>query len=168
MFDGLLNNAPLLIGGGVAVVCLLIILLLSLRFSRHTKAKLERLHQENRTLAKDLQKSNKQILELRSIAVGLGQSFSEQQDIIKLLSERVSELEQEDRDGRLYSRASKMVKLGADLDELVEECELPKAEAELMLSLQKKLTGKEAIPPLEQEPTNHDIRPKRRPQSSSH
>lgn len=30
-----------------------------------------------------------------------------------------------------------MVQLGADINELIEECELPKAEAELMLSLQK-------------------------------
>ena len=47
-----------------------------------------------------------------------------------------------------------MVQLGADLNELIEECELPKAEAELMMSLQKKITGKEKIPPLESNPDN--------------
>ncbi len=164
MLESLLNNTPLLIGGGVMVFCLLFLLLLTLRFRNYAKVKLDKLHQENRTLAKDLQKANKQILELRSIAVGLGQSFSEQQDVMKLFSERISELEQEDRDGRLYSRATKMVKLGADINELIEECELPKAEAELMLSLQKKLAGHESIPPLEQDPMVAQTRPRRRTQ----
>ena len=46
-----------------------------------------------------------------------------------------------DADGRLYTRASKMVDLGADLDELMEECDLPKAEAELLLTLKKTQDG---------------------------
>lgn len=164
MLESLLNNTPLLIGGGVAISCVLFLLMLILRFRSYARVRLDKLHQENRTLAKDLQKANKQILELRSIAVGLGQSFSEQQDVMKLFAERISELEQEDRDGRLYSRASKMVKLGADIDELIEECELPKAEAELMLSLQKKLAGQESIPPLAQTPGARQAQTKRRTQ----
>ncbi|MDW1809124.1 DUF2802 domain-containing protein, partial [Vibrio sp. Vb2362] len=40
------------------------------------------------------------------------------------------------------------------INELIEECELPKAEAELMLSLQKKLAGKEKIPPLSGQPSD--------------
>ena len=40
------------------------------------------------------------------------------------------------------------MKLGAGINELMEECELPKAEAELMMSLQSKLSGKESMPPL--------------------
>ncbi len=84
--------------------------------------------------------------------VGLGQKVSEQQDIIRHLNERLLELENTDADARLYTRASKMVQLGADLNELIQECELPKAEAELMMSLQNKLAGKESIPPLESHP----------------
>jgi len=86
----------------------------------------------------------------------------EQQDIIQHLNERITELEQVDNDGRLYSRASKMVKLGADINELIEECELPKAEAELMMSLQNKIAGKEKVPPLESSPESQKYRqPKR-------
>ncbi len=43
-----------------------------------------------------------------------------------------------DSGSRLYSRASKMVDLGADVDELMQECDLPKAEAELLLNLRKR------------------------------
>ena len=38
-------------------------------------------------------------------------------------------------DSRLYSRAARMVELGAGLDEVMAECEIPKAEAELLISL---------------------------------
>lgn len=41
----------------------------------------------------------------------------------------------QDPDGRLYSRAARMVELGADIDEVMAECEIPKAEAELLISL---------------------------------
>ncbi|RQW64162.1 DUF2802 domain-containing protein [Vibrio viridaestus] len=157
MLDDILNNPHLLAGFGTTLFVLLVLIFCLLRMSKNYRARFDQLRQENRTLAKDLQKSGKQIVELRSIAVGLGQSFSEQQDVMRLLAERISELEQEDKDGRLYSRATKMVKLGADIDELIEECELPKAEAELMLSLQKKLAGHEKIPPLEQNPSERQV-----------
>lgn len=40
-------------------------------------------------------------------------------------------------EGKLYQRATRMVALGASLEELMTECDLPQAEAELFLSLQK-------------------------------
>ena len=142
-----LMNAPILVG--VASAIIVVVGLLMLRSGAVAKKQRELYRQQFRGLDKELQKSNKQLLEVRSVVVGLGQRVSEQQDIIKHLNERISELEQADGDGRLYTRASKMVQLGAGLHELIEECELPKAEAELMMSLQNKLTGKEQVPPLE-------------------
>ena len=57
------------------------------------------------------------------------------------LKTRVAEYEDQlqslsdiDPENRLYSRAVKMIALGADLQELMSECELPKAEAELLKS----------------------------------
>ncbi|EKO3383329.1 DUF2802 domain-containing protein [Vibrio fluvialis] len=157
---------PVIAGGSVLIVLLLLLALLRLRRSSSKQA--DYFRQQLRHLDKELQKSNKQVLEVRSVMVGLGQKVSEQQDIILHLNERLKELENADTDGRLYSRASKMVKLGADINELIEECELPKAEAELMLSLQKKLSGKEAIPPLTSHPERKvaapgDKRPARKP-----
>ena len=43
----------------------------------------------------------------------------------------------DDPDAKIYSRAVKMVELGADFDEVIRECELPRAEAELLFSLHK-------------------------------
>ncbi|WP_114786746.1 DUF2802 domain-containing protein [Vibrio tetraodonis] len=142
-----LTNAPA-IAGVVALVMVILLAVFILRLKKNQSVTSDHWQQKSRYLDKELQKANKQLLEVRSVVVGLGQRVSEQQDIIQHLNERIAELEQEDGDGRLYSRATKMVQLGADVNELIQECELPKAEAELMLSLQKKIAGKEKVPPL--------------------
>ncbi|ENM5787408.1 DUF2802 domain-containing protein [Vibrio metoecus] len=142
---------PPVMAGGLVFVVLCIVLALW-RLKRGQLRQSETLRQQVRNLDRELQKSNKQLLEVRSVMVGLGQKVSEQQDVIRHLNERLLELENTDADARLYTRASKMVQLGADLNELIQECELPKAEAELMMSLQNKLAGKEAIPPLASHP----------------
>ncbi|WP_394144520.1 DUF2802 domain-containing protein [Vibrio atypicus] len=158
---GFLSSAPVIAGAIALVVLLLLLLLLRVKASQRKVA--DQLRQQNRHLDKELQKSSKQLLEVRSVVVGLGQRVSEQHDIIQHLNERITELEQEDSDGRMYSRASKMVQLGADLNELIEECELPKAEAELMMSLQKKIAGKEKVPPLESSPDRDKAVRQKRP-----
>ncbi|ENM3916174.1 flagellar transcriptional regulator FlrD [Vibrio cholerae] len=150
MVDLIWLTPPVIAGGSVFVVLCIMLALWRLNRGQHRQS--ETLRQQIRNLDRELQKSNKQLLEVRSVMVGLGQKVSEQQDIIRHLNERLLELENTDADARLYTRASKMVQLGADLNELIQECELPKAEAELMMSLQNKLAGKESIPPLESHP----------------
>ena len=160
MFESAVAYTPVIAGGVVFLILLFLIVLLRIKRSQSTL--IGRIRQEQHQLEKDLIKSSKQLLEVRSVVVGLGQKVGEQQDIIEHLNERITELEQVDNDGRLYSRASKMVKLGADINELIEECELPKAEAELMMSLQNKIAGKEKVPPLESSPESQKHRqPKR-------
>ncbi len=161
-----LFSAPILVISSVALLLFLILLLLILRSRSLMLQHLDQQRAQIRHSDKELHKANKQLLEVRSVVVGLGQTVNEQNDLIKLLAERISVLENADTDGRLYSRASKMVQLGADINELIEECELPKAEAELMLSLQKKLSGKEKIPPLSSVPgDNNDLGGTRRKKS---
>ncbi|EGR4179458.1 DUF2802 domain-containing protein [Vibrio cholerae] len=150
MVDLIWLTPPVIAGGSVFVVLCIMLALWRLKRGQHRQS--ETLRQQIRNLDRELQKSNKQLLEVRSVMVGFGQKVSEQQDIIRHLNERLLELENTDADARLYTRASKMVQLGADLNELIQECELPKAEAELMMSLQNKLAGKESIPPLESHP----------------
>ncbi|MGL6172010.1 MAG: DUF2802 domain-containing protein [Vibrio sp.] len=150
---------PSALAGGVVAI-LLGIILIGWRFKFALRRQSEFFRQQIRQLDKELQKSNRQLLEVRSAMVGLGQKVSEQQDVIRHLNDRLLEQENTDADARLYTRASKMVQLGADLNELIQECELPKAEAELMMSLQNKLTGKETIPPLASHPEGrtHKVR----------
>ncbi|MFC1234313.1 DUF2802 domain-containing protein [Vibrio sp. DW001] len=135
-----------LIGGSLFLALVLGVILL--RNGKQTRGSLEHHRQAARNLEKEITKANNQLLEVRSVVIGLGQKVSEQQELIQHLSERITELEHVDSDSRLYSRASKMVQLGAGVDELIEECELPKAEAELMMALQNKISGKEKVPPM--------------------
>ncbi|MFA0142135.1 DUF2802 domain-containing protein [Vibrio kanaloae] len=157
MFEAL-SLTPVALLSGVGVFTLFVVLLIS-KVKRAIQKQLEQSRLQVRKLDKELQKSSKQLLEVRSVVVGLGQKVTEQQDLIKHLNERIVELEHADNDGRLYTRATKMVQLGAGINELIEECELPKAEAELMMSLQNKLAGKEKIPSLRSDPTLFDEKP---------
>ncbi|MFV8458240.1 DUF2802 domain-containing protein [Vibrio owensii] len=159
MAEETLLSLPLILGGLAFVF--LVLLLLQLRVRAGLQKQMDQQRAQSRHADKETQKLNKQLLEVRSVVVGLGQKVTEQQDVIQHLNERIRELEHADTDGRLYSRASKMVQLGADINELIEECELPKAEAELMLSLQKKLAGKEKIPPLSSQPFDDPTYPPR-------
>lgn len=148
MIDLATWQSPLVIGLAVFVVILFVWLV---KVHRALNLHKNTVRQQRRQQEKELDNCSKQLLEVRSVLVGLGQKVTEQEDVIRHLNERIRELENVDNDGRLYTRANKMVRLGADLEELIEECELPKAEAELMMSLQAKIAGKEKVPPLHKE-----------------
>lgn len=82
----------------------------------------------------------RQFNELRVGSLGMGKKMVELSDKFDALLEKQNQLEMHDSEGKLYSRASKMVELGADVDELMMECELPKAEAELLLNIRKHIS----------------------------
>jgi len=159
MVEQFSSNGLLLILGGVVLIALVLVFSLFKNRSQLQQVA-DKQRQVVRSMEKEVTKANNQLLEVRSVVVGLGQKVAEQQDVIQHLTERVNELEHADADSRMYSRASKMVQLGAGLEELIEECELPKAEAELMMTLQNKIAGKEKIPPISGQPgKSRPVRP---------
>ncbi|QYJ79913.1 DUF2802 domain-containing protein [Shewanella acanthi] len=80
----------------------------------------------------------RELQELRSGTIGVGRRVIEMEKRINQQSERIEETTQQDPQAKLYTRAMKMVALGAGVDELIKECELPKAEAELLIRLHRK------------------------------
>lgn len=80
----------------------------------------------------------RELQELRSGTIGVGRRVIELEKRILQQSERIEETTQQDPQAKLYTRAMKMVALGAGVDELIKECELPKAEAELLIRLHRK------------------------------
>lgn len=70
--------------------------------------------------------------------LNLGSVLGNLQQSVNTISNKQSELALHDPDSKLYVRAKKMIDLGADLDEVVRECEIPKAEAELLFRVQGK------------------------------
>jgi Flp pilus assembly protein TadB len=89
------------------------------------------------TLQEQLESLRKQMMELHTGAIGMGQRLQSAEGAMQKIHDSQQELTLQDPDRRLYSRAAKMVELGADLDEVMSECELPQAEAELLISLRK-------------------------------
>ncbi|PKG39874.1 DUF2802 domain-containing protein [Psychromonas sp. Urea-02u-13] len=93
-------------------------------------------------LVKSLLESNnqfkQQFVELYSGSIGMGKKIQHLESLIKKTQENQQNLVAQAPENRLYTRAVKMVELGATIDELMSECELPRAEAELLLNLHKK------------------------------
>ncbi|MDX5407704.1 MAG: DUF2802 domain-containing protein [Chromatiaceae bacterium] len=96
--------------------------------------------------AQQFAQSQLELQELRSGLIGVGQrvlqleaslgQVSENLSLsLKQLAEKQQAMELTDPESKIYSRAMKMVQLGADLDEIMRECELPRAEAELLFNL---------------------------------
>ncbi|KAJ8740522.1 MULTISPECIES: DUF2802 domain-containing protein [Aeromonas] len=115
--------------------------LIALVFASYNWFKSKRSKQESEasvaTLQGQLESLRKQMMELHSGSIGMGQRLQSVEGAMQQVNERQQELTMQDPERRLYSRAAKMVELGADLDEVMSECELPKAEAELLISLRK-------------------------------
>lgn len=80
----------------------------------------------------------RELQELRSGTIGVGRRVIEIDKRLQQQSERIEESTQQDPQAKLYTRAMKMVALGAGVEELIKECELPKAEAELLIRLHSK------------------------------
>lgn len=92
-------------------------------------------------LIKTRDSSKKKFGELQSVSLGAGQKLIELERKLVALNEVQQEMSVQMPENKLYSRAVKMVELGAGIEEIMQECELPKAEAELLLSLHKHRSG---------------------------
>ncbi|MDD2842843.1 MAG: DUF2802 domain-containing protein [Tolumonas sp.] len=92
-------------------------------------------------LIKTRDSSKKKFGELQSVSLGTGQKLIELERKLVALNEVQQEMSVQTPENKLYSRAVKMVELGAGIEEIMQECELPKAEAELLLSLHKHRSG---------------------------
>ncbi|MEW5681767.1 MAG: DUF2802 domain-containing protein [Pseudomonadota bacterium] len=113
---------------------------------RQTQQQQSQLEQRLEYSAQQLAQSQLELQELRSGLIGVGQrvlqleaSLGQVSDNLSLslkqLEEKQQAMELTDPESKIYSRAMKMVQLGADLDEIMRECELPRAEAELLFNL---------------------------------
>ena len=93
---------------------------------------------------KQLQEAQQQLSILRSEVAEMRAGMLSIGKRVVAVEEKSKELEQlqdaqkyDDPNAKIYSRAVKMVELGADLEEIIRECELPRAEAELLMSRHK-------------------------------
>lgn len=82
--------------------------------------------------------NKKQFIEIHSGAVGMGKKLQRLDVVVRKTQENQVNLVASAPENRLYTRAMKMVELGASVEELMTDCELPRAEAELLVNLHRK------------------------------
>mgnify|MGYP004701285155 CR=1 FL=1 len=132
----------------VPAVSILLVIFVSWQHRLHA-AQQRALAEQLAALQEQLQAAVTEVAELRAGVMGVGrrtvkleqfqQTLQQQQQAIASEIEQLNEHQQQiqlfDPESKLYNRAMKMVQLGAGLDEIIRECELPRAEAELLISL---------------------------------
>lgn len=120
---------------------------------QHKSQREERIAQslQHQLALEQLRLLNAEIEEIRAGFIGIGQRVIALEQQQRLLSNQLAEVAEHqaqlaqqqqkidmfDPDSKLYNRAMKMVQLGAPLEEVMRECELPRAEAELLYNLHK-------------------------------
>lgn len=103
----------------------------SMTTSIHSQQSLVALKKQQQELLQHLEQA------ISSISTLAHQSTDFVSDLEKT-KDQVNILKSESREQRLYGRAKKMIEMGADMNELMTECEVPRAEAELLMSLYKR------------------------------
>jgi septal ring factor EnvC (AmiA/AmiB activator) len=134
------NNLILLIliaSGLLILVCLGLIFMLSKRLSSNQ----QNIHHLKHALKESRDQTailRSEIAEVRSSLMNMGKRIVACENYVKELAQQQAAQKYDDPDAKIYSRAVKMIELGADLEEIMKECELPRAEAELLMSLHQK------------------------------
>lgn len=81
---------------------------------------------------------NTQQLENEQVSKQLEHRIKTLNQQIKNQHETIEQLKLQQPEDKLYSRAQKLVLLGADVAELMSECDLPQAEAEMLVTLHQR------------------------------
>lgn len=87
----------------------------------------------------------KEIQLMSSTTIGMGKRIVEVETKLEQSLERQFELEQRDPDEVVYSQASRLVEMGANVDDLVQSCGIGRPEAELMALMHKELNPKKSL-----------------------
>ncbi|MCK8135344.1 DUF2802 domain-containing protein [Pseudoalteromonas sp. 2CM28B] len=125
---------------GIAIAGLvfgLLSLLLIVMFKKRYASELGAQLQQVKDSSEQINILRSEVSELRTGLLSIGKRVLEVEQQNQELIQQQAAQKYDDPDAKIYSRAVKMVELGADLDEVIRECELPRAEAELLFSLHK-------------------------------
>ncbi|MDN3487498.1 DUF2802 domain-containing protein [Pseudoalteromonas sp. APC 3694] len=125
---------------GIAIAGLvfgLFSLLLIVMFKKRYASELGAQLQQFKDSSEQINILRSEVSELQTGLLSIGKRVLEVEQQNQELIQQQAAQKYDDPDAKIYSRAVKMVELGADLDEVIRECELPRAEAELLFSLHK-------------------------------
>ncbi|KID57669.1 hypothetical protein JF50_10920 [Pseudoalteromonas luteoviolacea] len=121
----------------ISLLCLGLLFMFSKRLQQSQNSNVK-LHKQVHSDAEQISILRSEIAEVRASVLSIGKRLVESESYVKELAQQQAAQKYDDPDAKIYSRAVKMVELGADLEEIMRECELPRAEAELLMSLHNK------------------------------
>lgn len=113
-----------------------LVFLLSRRITRLSE-QLSLLQNQQELLQQQVSISQQEIHEVRSGAIGVGDTVKGLAKLIKQTEAKQEMLATQDPQSRLYNQAAKLVASGCSIEEVMRECDMPKAEAELVFNLHK-------------------------------
>ncbi|MBU2977988.1 DUF2802 domain-containing protein [Alteromonas sp. C1M14] len=86
-------------------------------------------------LAEQVRTLENQIAEMQARSMVQGKHMQDLSEQFNQLENQLREVKTQDPSMRLYTRAAELVKSGADIEEVMQACDLPRAEAELLFSM---------------------------------
>ena len=125
----------------ISIISLLIAFATLWYVSRHIKQLKSQLYEANNTIQLSLEKLEQlddELHEIRSGNQALGKKVKELIVTIHGLDDKQQKLADQDPQSRFYNKATKLIADGAILEEVMRECDLPRAEAELLFSLHQR------------------------------
>jgi hypothetical protein len=114
------------------------------QFNETHQAKLNMLEQNHETLHEKYKHTVTSELEdmLYSVKISTSKAHASEIEIIKVdvdkLMAKIDELSQQDPAAKMYAKAHSLVASGATIDEIMDACDLPQAEVEVLIGFQKK------------------------------
>jgi len=122
----------------LALLLTIIFFVITLIILKKIRKKMHTLEVLVKSLLAHQEANKKQFTEIHSGAVGMGKKLQQLDLAVRKTQENQLNLVASAPENRLYTRATKMVELGASIEELMIDCELPRAEAELLFNLHRK------------------------------
>jgi predicted PurR-regulated permease PerM len=119
----------------VSIVCLIFLVVLFKRYN----SQLETIVFQSNTLSelsKKVHNLSEEIHEIRSGNYGVISRVKELVQQVDNLHSAQQNLVEQDPQSRFYSKGAKLISQGASLEDVMRECDMPAAEAELLFNLQ--------------------------------
>lgn len=115
----------------------IVVVVLVMSALRRLRAQLEQQSRESQRLSEQLQVSKAEYGEARQALFAFDKRITTLEQRLLDLASRQQEIQVVEPESKLYSRAIKMIQLGATVEEVMKDCELPPAEANMLFNIHK-------------------------------
>ena len=122
----------------IALVLLVAFCIQSFQYRKRTEQTLETLRQQVVSISAQSKDVGHQVEEQQNRSLVQSKHIQQLQEEITGFNNQIRELKLQDPSMRMYQRAAELVKQGASLEEVMESCDIPRAEAELIVTIHKK------------------------------